>query len=147
MTRLPEMKIPRQRKRRRPTPQTGRQRGNGAACAADAHRPGLFPGSLRSGRQVWEDDPGGRQAFPGGSRAGADGVVGPATWAALDATQAGGDIEEEEPEEMVRLCLTGAAMNALVRAMRDAQAVGGRMRLELDEADYRELMRQIEDEA
>ena len=48
---------------------------------------------------------------------------------------------------MVRLCLTGAAMNALVRAMRDAQAVGGRMRLELDEADYRELMRQIEDEA
>lgn len=78
---------------------------------------------------------------------GADGVVGPATWAALDATQAGGDIEEEEPEEMVRLCLTGAAMNALVRAMRDAQAVGGRMRLELDEADYRELMRQIEDEA
>lgn len=77
----------------------------------------------------------------------ADGVVGAATWAMLDATQSGGDTEEEEPEEMVRICLTGAPMHALVRAMRQAQAVGDAMRIEIGRAHYDALMGQIEAEA
>lgn len=142
-----EMKIPRQRKRRGPPLRRG------ASGETVRHVQQMLIDRGYSLDPYGADGKFGKttqeavKRFQADHALGADGVVGPATWAALDATQAGGDIEEEEPEEMVRLCLTGAAMNALVRAMRDAQAVGGRMRLELDEADYRELMRQIEDEA
>lgn len=75
---------------------------------------------------------------------GADGVIGPATWAALDATQSGG---EEETPALTRLCLTGAPMHALIGAMEAAKPVNGYRRVELTQADYADLMRQIDQEA
>lgn len=76
----------------------------------------------------------------------ADGVVGAATWAALDAAQPG---EEEEPEAITRLCLSGAALSGVLRAAAEAKKPllgGGNVRLELRGSEYEELMRLIQAE-
>lgn len=75
----------------------------------------------------------------------ADGIVGAATWAALDATEPGMD---EEPAAMTSLCLTGSTLQAFVTAMGDAKSTlfSSTMRVEMPRDAYDEIMALIQAE-